>query len=111
MAELDSILQAAVEAEADGIIATNTTISREGLVSKNKSQTGGLSGRPLQSKSNDIIAYIANQMGDRLPVIGVGGVFNTADVQAKLDAGAVLVQVYTGLVYEGPGMVGRVLSG
>jgi dihydroorotate dehydrogenase len=109
-AELDGILQAAVDAEADGIIAANTTTSREGLVSDNKAESGGLSGRPLQNKSNDIIAHIARQMGDKLPVIGVGGVFNTADVQAKLAMGAVLVQVYTGLIYEGPGMVGRILS-
>jgi dihydroorotate dehydrogenase len=109
-AELDGILQAAVDAEADGIIAANTTTSREGLVSDNKAESGGLSGRPLQQRSNDIIAFIARQMGDKLPVIGVGGVFNTADVQAKLDAGAVLVQVYTGLIYEGPGIVRRLLS-
>ncbi len=109
-AELDSILQAAQDTEANGIIATNTTISREGLVSGNRAETGGLSGRPLQAKSNAIIAYITKQMGDKLPIIGVGGVFNKADVQAKLDAGAVLVQLYTGLVYEGPGIARRILS-
>lgn len=109
-AEVDAILQAADDAEADGIIATNTTVNRDGLVSEMRDQTGGLSGRPLQDPSNEIIGYIARQMGDKLPVIGVGGVFNTADVQAKLDAGAVLVQVYTGLVYEGPGLAGRVVS-
>jgi dihydroorotate dehydrogenase len=108
-AVLDEILQAAVDNNVSGIIATNTTVGRAGLVSAGQEETGGLSGRPLQERSNEIIAYIARQMGDRLPVVGVGGVFNAADVQAKLDAGAVLVQVYTGLVYEGPGMAGRIL--
>ncbi|MFZ0544872.1 MAG: quinone-dependent dihydroorotate dehydrogenase [Candidatus Promineifilaceae bacterium] len=107
--ELDQILQAAVDAKVDGIIATNTTISRDGLISKNQDESGGLSGRPLQTRSNEVIEYIACQMGDKLPVIGVGGVFTADDVKAKLDAGAVLVQLYTGLVYEGPGMVGRIL--
>lgn len=109
--ELDQIIQAALDAEADGIIATNTTVRREGLVSENAKENGGLSGRPLLGRSNEVIRYIAKNAGDRLPVIGVGGVFGAADVRAKLDAGAVLVQVYTGLVYEGPGMVGEALRG
>lgn len=109
--ELDQIIEAALDAGADGIIATNTTVSRDGLMSEKRNEAGGVSGMPLQSRSNNVITHIACRAGDRLPVIGVGGVFNTADVQAKLDAGAVLVQVYTGLVYEGPGMVGRILRG
>jgi dihydroorotate dehydrogenase len=107
--ELDQIIQAALDAEADGIIATNTTVGRDGLAGRKRDEAGGLSGRPLRERSNEIIGYIAKQAGGKLPVIGVGGVFNTADVQAKLEAGAALVQVYTGLVYEGPGMAGRVL--
>jgi dihydroorotate dehydrogenase len=68
-----------------------------------------LSGRPLAQRSNEIITYIHRQSGGRLPVIGVGGVLTAGDVQAKLDAGASLVQLYTGLVYEGPGVAGRIL--
>jgi dihydroorotate dehydrogenase len=107
--EIDEILAAAIEAGVDGIIATNTTVSRQGLVGKGRNEKGGLSGRPLRGRSNEVIRYIVRQAGDKLPVIGVGGVFSSADVRAKLDAGAVLVQVYTGLVYVGRGMGGRVL--
>lgn len=107
--ELDEVLEAALGAGAAGIIATNTTIGREGLVSNKVDEVGGLSGRPLEMRSNEMIGYIADQVGDRLPVIGVGGVFSAADVRAKMEAGAVLVQVYTGLVYEGPGIAGRIL--
>lgn len=107
--EVDEILDAALDAEVAGIIATNTTVGRLGLRSAGREETGGLSGRPLQFRSNEIIRYIVRRMGDRLPVIGVGGVFNSADVRAKLEAGAVLVQVYTGLIYEGPGMAGEIL--
>jgi len=109
--ELDQILGAAIEAGADGIIATNTTVGRGGLVSEKRNEVGGLSGRPLRGRSNEVIRYITKNAGNRLPVIGVGGVFGAADVQAKLEAGAVLVQVYTGLVYEGPGVAGGILRG
>jgi dihydroorotate dehydrogenase len=109
--ELDQILGAAIEAGADGIIATNTTVGRGGLVSEKRNEIGGLSGRPLRGRSNEVIRYITKNAGNRLPVIGVGGVFGAADVQAKLEAGAVLVQVYTGLVYEGPGVAGGILRG
>jgi dihydroorotate dehydrogenase len=107
--ELDEILAVALHGGVDGLIATNTTLERSGLVHPNQSQSGGLSGRPVAERSNKIIRYIRQQAGRRLPIIGVGGVFTAADVKAKLDAGAVLVQTYTGLVYEGPGMAGRIL--
>jgi dihydroorotate dehydrogenase len=68
-----------------------------------------LSGQPLAGRSNEIIAYITRQTNGRLPVIGAGGVRTAADVQAKVDAGACLAQLYTGLIYEGPGMAGRIL--
>lgn len=107
--ELDEILAAAQSNGIDGIIATNTTINRAGLTHPSQTEQGGLSGRPLAQRSNEIIAYIQRQAGDRLPVIGVGGVFTADDVQAKLDAGAALVQLYTGLVYQGPAIAGRIL--
>ena len=107
--ELDTIVAVALEGAVAGIIATNTTVSRRGVQDPRRDEEGGLSGAPLARRSNEMIAYICQQTMGTLPVIGVGGVFSAADVQAKIDAGASLVQVYTGLVYEGPGMAGRLL--
>lgn len=109
IAELAEILAAVQATEIDGIIATNTTVSRAGLQSSKKDETGGLSGAPVKVKSDEIIAHIYRETGGRLPIIGVGGIQTAADVQAKLAAGASLVQIYTGLVYEGPAIVGRIL--
>jgi dihydroorotate dehydrogenase len=108
--EVDEILAAVTTSGVDGLIATNTTTGRHGLSSPAQGESGGLSGRPLRDRSNEIIAYVSAQTGGRLAIIGVGGVFGAADVQAKLDAGASLVQLYTALVYEGPGLPGRILS-
>ncbi len=107
--ELDGILTAVQDTRIDGIIATNTTTSRVGLTDPAQTESGGLSGRPLRQSSTEIIAYIHKQTGGKLPVIGVGGVASAADVQAKLDAGASLVQLYTALIYEGPRLPGRIL--
>ncbi|MCA9920765.1 MAG: quinone-dependent dihydroorotate dehydrogenase [Anaerolineales bacterium] len=108
-AELDDILMAVQHAQIDGIIATNTTTSRTGLVDANQMEGGGLSGRPLTAHSTEIIAYIHQQTGGKLPIIGVGGIFTADDVQVKLDAGASLVQLYTGLIYRGPMLIGYLL--
>jgi dihydroorotate dehydrogenase len=107
--ELNSILQVSLDNEVDGIIATNTTIGRDGLRNANRDQAGGLSGKPLASRSLEIIRIIASETGGRLPIIGVGGIFTADDVHARLDAGASLVQIYTALIYEGPGIAGRIL--
>lgn len=107
--ELDEMLTAVQDAGVDGIIATNTTLSRDGLLSAASEEAGGLSGRPLADRSTDIIAYIHREMHGRLPIIGVGGIFTAADICAKLDAGAALVQLYTALIYEGPTLPGRLL--
>ncbi len=107
--ELDAILQSAETNQIAGIIATNTTLSREGLTDPNREQAGGMSGVPLQQRSNEIIRYIAENSD--LPIIGVGGVRSAEDVQAKLEAGATLVQLYTGLVYQGPTIAGKILRG
>ncbi len=111
LAELDEILTAVQDNQIDAIIATNTTIGREGLTSANKNEGGGLSGLALRQQSTAIIQHIYRQTNGRLPIIGVGGVRTVADVQAKLDAGASLVQLYTSLIYEGPGLPGRLLRG
>ncbi len=109
LAELDEILTAVQDNQIDAIIATNTTISREGLNSPNKNESGGLSGLPLRQPSTKIIQHIYQQTNGRLPIIGVGGIRSADDVRAKLDAGASLVQLYTSLIYEGPGLPGRLL--
>jgi dihydroorotate dehydrogenase len=108
-AELDEILTAVSDHQIDGIIATNTTLVRKGLRHPNQKEQGGLSGRPLRQRSTEIIRYIHRCTGGRLPIIGVGGVQTADDVRQKLDAGASLVQIYTGLIYEGPGLAGRIL--
>lgn len=107
--ELDEILAAATASGIAGIIATNTTLSRDGLTDAARDEKGGMSGVPLRERSTEVIRYIAAQCD--LPIIGVGGVRNSADVREKLDAGAKLVQIYTGLVYEGPTMAGDILRG
>jgi dihydroorotate dehydrogenase len=110
-AELDSILDAALRHGLDGVIATNTTVSRDGARSPLTRETGGLSGKPLAGRSTAIIAHAHRHCGDKLPIIGVGGVLDPADAREKLDAGAVLVQVYTGMVYRGPAIAGNIVRG
>lgn len=107
--ELDSILTAVEDSKIDGIIANNTTTLREGLKDANRNQEGGVSGQPIERRTNEIIRYIWRNTSGHLPIVGVGGVFSVKDVRAKLDAGAALVQVYSGLVFEGPSMAGRIL--
>lgn len=109
LAELDEILTAVQDNQIDAIIATNTTISREGVTSASQNETGGLSGLPIRQQSTAIIQHIYRQTNGRLPIIGVGGIRTVTDVQAKLDVGASLVQLYTSLIYEGPGLPGRLL--
>jgi dihydroorotate dehydrogenase len=100
-----------VESGLDGIIATNTTIGREGLDHPLAEEEGGLSGAALTDLSTRIVARIAEHTAGEIPIVGVGGIMGSDDARAKLDAGATLIQVYTGLVYEGPGLVKRILMG
>jgi dihydroorotate dehydrogenase len=111
--QLDDIVEIVTETKIAGVIATNTTISREGLASgeSQKKEMGGLSGKPLTKRSTEVIKYLADKSGKSFPIIGVGGIHNAKDAQEKLDAGAVLVQIYTGFVYEGPGLVKEILKG
>jgi dihydroorotate dehydrogenase len=108
-AQLDDALQVLLDNQMDGIIATNTTISRERITSSLAIEQGGLSGRPLLEKSLSVVKKINEYTQGKLPVIGVGGIDNAAGVKRMLDAGAILVQIYTGMVYEGPGLVKRIL--
>jgi dihydroorotate dehydrogenase len=108
--ELDDALEAISCAGMDGVIASNTTTGRNGLRSPLAAEGGGLSGEPLRRPSTEMIRKIQARTGGRLPVIGVGGVFDYASAREKLEAGAVLIQVYTGLVYSGPALVKNILS-
>lgn len=108
--ELEDALEVILAAGMDGVIATNTTLTRDGLRSPLINETGGLSGAPLFMKSLRLVHQIWQLTGGSLPVIGVGGIHNADTAQAMLDAGASLVQVYTGLVYRGPGLVRDILG-
>ena len=92
----------------DGIIATNTTIDYPNLKSKNKNETGGLSGAPLYDKSNEVISFISKKTNGKLPIIGVGGILTPEQAVKKIEAGAHLIQLYTGIIYEGPGIVRKI---
>lgn len=88
-----------------GVIATNTTISREGLTSANREEAGGLSGKPLRARSTEVIRFLAEKSGRAFPIIGVGGIHSGEDAVEKLEAGASLIQLYTGFIYEGPKLI------
>lgn len=109
--ELDDALDSIQMTGMDGVIATNTTLERGGLHSARAVEVGGLSGAPLAERSTALIAEIQRRTGGKLPIIGVGGIMDAAGAQVKLAAGASLVQVYTGLVYHGPGLVRQVIKG
>ncbi|WP_436346880.1 quinone-dependent dihydroorotate dehydrogenase [Natronorubrum sp. FCH18a] len=99
------------EFDLDGIVATNTSTSREGLESPNREEWGGLSGKPVEDRSTDVIRTIAEYTGGELPIIGVGGVDSPVSAYEKIRAGASLVQLYTGFVYEGPSTAKRINRG
>jgi dihydroorotate dehydrogenase len=109
-AALEQIASQLLAHGVDGVIATNTTIARDGVSGlPSAEETGGLSGRPLGKRSTHAIAVLAGKLGSRIPIIGVGGILDAADAREKIAAGASLVQLYTGLIYRGPGLVGEVL--
>ncbi|WP_309642351.1 quinone-dependent dihydroorotate dehydrogenase [Flavobacterium sp.] len=91
-----------------GVIATNTTISREGLQSENKNETGGLSGKPLTKRATEVIRFLSENNNKAFPIIGVGGIHSAQDALEKLEAGASLVQLYTGFIYEGPSLIKKI---
>jgi dihydroorotate dehydrogenase len=108
--ELDNALDVIQASGMDGVIIGNTTLKREGLKSLHAGQEGGLSGRPLNDLNTAMIKKVHQRMGGALPIVASGGVMSRADAQVKLDSGAVLVQLYTGLIYEGPGLVANILN-
>lgn len=107
--QIDDVIEIAREVRLSGIVATNTTIDREGLSAKqdviDKTGAGGVSGKPLKQRSTEIVRHIALKTNGSLPIIAVGGIFTADDAKEKLDAGASLVQVYTGFIYQGPAIV------
>jgi len=112
---LDEILELAAPRNIAGVVATNTTIARpqtnDVALQKIYAETGGLSGKPLRKRSTEIIRHLHQQTNGKLPIIGVGGIFSADDAWEKITAGASLVQCYTGLVYEGPGLAKKIVSG
>lgn len=107
-AALDEIAEVTLASGIEGLIVSNTTIARPPLRSANASQQGGLSGRPLFAPSTEILRKMRQRVGNRIVLVGVGGIASGADAYAKIRAGASLVQLYTALVYEGPGLVARI---
>ncbi|HBR10630.1 MAG TPA: dihydroorotate dehydrogenase (quinone) [Chryseobacterium sp.] len=106
--QLLDIIDIVKETQIDGVIATNTTLSRENLISENKSETGGLSGKPLTKRSTEVIRFLSDKSGKAFPIIGVGGIHTAQDAIEKLEAGASLVQLYTGFIYEGPELINEI---
>lgn len=110
--QLDDIVEILLRTKTDGVIATNTTVSRDGLQTPaddvKQMGMGGLSGRPLRAQATAVISYLRKQLGPDYPIIGVGGIMAPQDAIEKIKAGANLVQIYTGFVYEGPGFVKRI---
>lgn len=109
--DIEAVAELALQHGLAGIVATNTTLARDGLRSPARGETGGLSGKPLRARSTEIIRYLRGGCGDRLTLVGVGGVFDGDDIWDKLAAGARLVQAYTGFIYEGPMFVRKALRG
>ncbi len=110
--QLDDIIEIVEKSQIQGVIATNTTISRENLKTDSRIiesiGAGGLSGKPVKNRSTEVIRYLAEKSNKAFPIIGIGGIHSEQDALEKLDAGADLVQLYTGFIYEGPGLVKRI---
>ncbi|MFK7696396.1 quinone-dependent dihydroorotate dehydrogenase [Paenibacillus sp. HJGM_3] len=109
--ELEYMVETLVQGNVSGIIATNTTISREGLTHPNARETGGLSGRPLTTRATEVIRGVYRVTQGKLPIIGCGGIFSPQDAYDKIRAGAHLVEVYTALIYKGPGLIRELNEG
>lgn len=114
--QLDDIVDLALELQLDGLVATNTTVSREKLSSTSSAEiekigAGGLSGKPVKERSDEVVRYIHNKTKGKIPVIGSGGIFTADDAKDKINAGADLIQVWTGFIYEGPAIVKNICKG
>jgi dihydroorotate dehydrogenase len=108
--ELDDAIGVILNCGMDGIIATNTTLAREGLRSDYHTESGGLSGSPLRVRSEAMLEKIVRLVNGKIPIVSVGGIMSPADAKRRLDMGATLIQVYTGLIYRGPGLVREIVE-
>jgi dihydroorotate dehydrogenase len=109
--EIGQMAASFVRHGVNAVIATNTTLSRDGVEGlENSGQAGGMSGAPLKIRSTAVLRELARSLAGRIPIIGVGGIFSAADAREKLNAGASLVQLYSGLIYEGPGLARRIAA-
>lgn len=110
--QLDEIIDLVDETKIDGVIASNTSVNREGLIASNNQLenigNGGLSGKPVKDRSTNVIKYLSKKSNKAFPIIGVGGIHSAEDALEKLNAGADLIQIYTGFIYEGPGLVKKI---
>jgi dihydroorotate dehydrogenase len=110
--QLDEVIEIVAETKIDGVIASNTSINREGLIASKEQLeaigNGGLSGKPIKNRSTAVIKYLAEKSNKAFPIIGVGGIHTAEDALEKLNAGADLVQIYTGFIYEGPALVKKI---
>jgi dihydroorotate dehydrogenase len=108
--ELDDAVGVILDKNMDGIIATNTTLAREGLRSKYQDESGGLSGSPLKIRSEVVLRQVVKRANGKIPIVSVGGIMNPDDAKRRLEMGATLIQLYTALIYQGPGLVKRILT-
>lgn len=108
--ELEDALEVILATNMDGLIVTNTTLGREGLGSKHRGESGGLSGSPLRRKSEAVLSQTVKRINGKIPIVSVGGIMNPEDAKRRLELGATLIQLYTGLIYAGPGLVKKIVS-
>jgi dihydroorotate dehydrogenase len=109
-AALTEAVDVILSTHMDGVIVTNTTLAREGLRSRQQVETGGLSGSPLRLRSEEVLRQMAKHINGQIPIVSVGGIMSPGDAKRRLDLGATLVQLYTGLIYRGPGLVKAILA-
>ena len=110
VSELDDALDVILSTNMDGVIVTNTTLAREGLTSTHRGESGGLSGSPLRLRSEAVLRQTVARLEEKIPIVSVGGIMNPDDAKHRLDLGATLIQIYTGLIYHGPGLVKKFLE-
>jgi len=108
--EVEVMAQSLLKNKMDGVIATNTTLSRDGLEDRQAGEAGGLSGKPLQDRSTKVIELLCKTLQRQIPIIGVGGIDSVESAEAKLKAGASLIQIYTGFIYQGPGLIRSIVN-
>ena len=109
---VQQIAGSVIKNQIEGVIATNTTLDREAVAGlEHAEEAGGLSGLPVQQKSIYVIENMRKIIGDRMPIIGVGGIDDVASAKAKFEAGAQLIQIYTGFIYQGPSLIKKIVTG